>query len=55
MLKLLWLFFVSKVQKVYCLALIKVEILFLFSLKRKRLERKAGKWIPKMPEPFASN
>ena len=42
------------VQYKILLALIVVEILFIFSLKMKRLQRKAGKWFIEIPEPFAS-
>ncbi|WP_395043352.1 hypothetical protein [Flavobacterium sp.] len=35
------------------LVLMEVEILFLFSLKRKRLQSTAGIWITKMRKPFA--
>ena len=39
-------------KKKTCLALIVVEILFLFSLKRKRLERKAGIAFPEKETTF---
>jgi hypothetical protein len=37
------------------LTLIEVKILLLFSLKSKRLQRKAGKWLVEMPKTFVSN